>query len=172
MHWPKTEARCKSSGQATKLEHRRFPAVLRFGRNRCGQLDYVWFDSGLLPRSISLPRVGLTVFEFGQYWGEGSTSVVVESPFHALDSEMISAGVRGPSSMSFRPPFFRAEDSWPRSARRVSACLELPYICNLNPSLFWLRPGRPGNWEMNTVRAPCSRGDKWKYRVAILQVRV
>lgn len=74
--------------------------------------------------------------------------------------------------MSFRPPFFRAEDSWPRSARRVSACLELPYICNLNPSLFWLRPGRPGNWEMNTVRAPCSRGDKWKYRVAILQVRV
>lgn len=42
----------------------------------------------------------------------------------------------------------------------VSPSLELPYICNLNPSLFWLRPGWPGNWEMNTVRAWCSRGDK------------
>lgn len=113
MHWPKTEARCKSSGQATKLEHRRFPAVLSIRPKslRSAGLRLIRFRALAkihFPSEAGFDRIGPIL-------GRGESQVSSKALFTPSIARWYWRG--GPSSMSFRPPFFRAEDSWPRSAR-------------------------------------------------------
>lgn len=198
MYWPKTEARCKSSkggGGLNETERRRFPsrASIR-SEGEIVAVSWITFDS--IPVSCQDPfpfrpfSNWANIGEGARLGERGSHKCHRKRPFYGpsmpwLDSvdDIDRVEKRGwekgaldvlLSTAIFPRGGFLAEVSQGMRAGRdvVSPSLELPYICNLNPSLFWLRPGWAGNWEMNTVRARCSTGDKWKYRVAILQLRV